>query len=192
MDEDYELQSQIIDKIPHFKPPYAIAKARKDRGSPMFTQPKEHGINSLTPTACYQYIYPDDRFDRRKVSYYFDPDATGLASPDAYRRVASRVTAWQRRWRQNPRPTLRYFKSPNTVHIVDNRFGEVKRYMYTDKAAELFELCADATPMKKLASHFEDNTIWVAQMLGEFIARDLVLDLDDQYLNLALPANPYM
>jgi len=78
------------------------------------------------------------------------------------------------------------------VHIVDNRFGEVKRYMYTDKAAELFELCADATPMKKLASHFEDNTIWVAQMLGEFIARDLVLDLDDQYLNLALPANPYM
>ena len=37
--EDYRLQSEVVAKIPHFQPPYAIVKARADRGSPMYSDP---------------------------------------------------------------------------------------------------------------------------------------------------------
>ncbi len=53
--DDYRLQCDVIGKIPHLQPPYAIARARADRGSPMFTDPDQHGVGRLRPADCYRY-----------------------------------------------------------------------------------------------------------------------------------------
>src|SRR6185295_19454143 len=45
-DEDYRLQTEHMGKIHHFQPPYAIVKARADRGSPMFETPEAQSIRN--------------------------------------------------------------------------------------------------------------------------------------------------
>ena len=56
--EDYQVQCDVIAKIPHLQPPYAIVKARADRGSPMYSEPESQSITRLRPAACYEYIFP--------------------------------------------------------------------------------------------------------------------------------------
>jgi len=109
--EDYRLQCEVIAKIPHFQPPYAIARARADRGSPMFTEPERHGIGRLRPSDYYRYLFPAGRFDLNKISYYFDHDGWGLLPEREYDEIFRAVGRWQDRWRRGERPQLHYRKS---------------------------------------------------------------------------------
>jgi hypothetical protein len=62
---------------------------------------------------------------------------------------------------------------------------------YADDYATLYEYCADARSRKDIAARFEDAP-WVEAALEEFVARDLMVLLDNKYLSLALPENPYI
>jgi hypothetical protein len=61
--EDYQIQCEVIAKIPHWQPPWALAKARADRGSPMYTNPESQSISKLVHSPCYEYLFPKDVFN---------------------------------------------------------------------------------------------------------------------------------
>ncbi len=188
--EDYRRQVDVISKIHHFQAPWAIAKARADRGSPMYTDPESQSISRLVPAACYDYLFPKDRFNLSRVSYYFEHEMSNTVDDAQYDEIFAAVDNWQDRWRQRPRPFLRYRKAWATIIIKDGRNGSPKTSTYTDDYATLYEFCADAHSRKEISARFDDAA-WVEGALEEFVNKDLMVHLDNRYLSLALPENPY-
>jgi ribosomal peptide maturation radical SAM protein 1 len=189
--DDYRAQCDVISKIPHFQAPWAVAKARADRGSPMYTDPESQSISRLVPSACYDYLYPKDRFDLNRVSYYFEHEMGNTVADGEYDEIFAAVDAWQDRWRQRPRPYLRYRKAWATILIDDGRNCSPRTTTYSDDYATLYEYCADARSRKDIATRFEDAP-WVEGALEEFVEKDLMIHLDNRYLSLALPENPFI
>ncbi len=187
--DDYRMQCDVIAKIPHLQPPYAIARARADRGSPMFTEPDQHGVARLRPADCYRYIFPPG-FDLNKISYYFDHDGPGMLPEREYDAIFRAVGIWQEQWRASERPQLRYRKACSSIFIEDARAGGVRNLDYSDGPAALYEFCMDAKTPDAIAAQF-GGAGWLDPALAEFRARDLMVHLDDQYLSLALPKNAH-
>jgi len=188
--EDYRLQSEVVAKIPHFQPPYAIVKARADRGSPMYSDPASQSITKLTPSDCYRFILPEGEFDLSRVSYYFDHEMTDVVPDDVYDELFSRVNRWQERWPvRAKRAYMRYRKAWSSVTIDDARWGALRQWHYEDGSAELYEYCADARTIRDIRTRFGGEP-WLDAALKEFVEKDLMLFLDDRYLSLALPENP--
>jgi hypothetical protein len=77
------------------------------------------------------------------------------------------------------------------VSIHDGRGPQRRGYRYDDAAAALYELCADARTADELYAAVPDGRERVDATLRDFVDRDLVLHVDDRYLALALPENPY-
>ena len=189
--EDYRAQCDVISKIHHFQAPWAIAKARADRGSPMYTDPESQSISRLVPSPCYDYLYPKDRFDLNRVSYYFEHKMGNTLEDGEYDQIFEAVGVWQHRWKQCPRPYLRYRKGWATIRIEDGRNCSPRVTKYADDYATLYEYCADARSRKDIAARFEDAS-WVEGALEEFVEQNLMIHLDNRYLSLALPENPYI
>ncbi|HKS41419.1 MAG TPA: RiPP maturation radical SAM C-methyltransferase [Blastocatellia bacterium] len=189
--EDYALQSLIVSKITHLQPPYAIVKARADRGSPMFEEPGTQSISRLRPAACYEFIFPKDRFDLRRVSYYFDHKMDNTVEDSQYEELFSRVAYWQESWRQSYRPYLRYRKAWASILIQDGRKRPARSFQFADGAAALYEYCADGRTRSDIENQFNGEP-WIEGALDEFVDKDLIIHLDNRYLSLALPENRYL
>ena len=188
--EDYRLQSEVVAKIPHLQPPYAIVKARADRGSPMYSDPASQSIVKLSPSDCYNYIFPEGEFDLSRVSYYFEHEMTNTVPDEVYDELFSRVAEWQDSWPvRAKRPYMHYRKASRSIMIDDGRWGTLNQSHYEDHYAELYEYCADARTIRDLRTRF-GNGAWLDGALEEFVDKDLMLFLDDRYLSLALPENP--
>jgi ribosomal peptide maturation radical SAM protein 1 len=188
--EDYRTQCEVISKIHHLQAPWAIAKARADRGSPMFTDGEAQSVTRLIPSACYHYLFPKDRFDLNRVSYYFEHEMNNTLDDHQYDEIFEAVGVWQYRWNQRPRPYLRYRKAWATIQIDDGRNCSARVTKYSDLHATLYEYCADARSRNEISARFDDAS-WVDEALQEFVDRDLMIHLDNRYLSLALPENPY-
>jgi len=187
--EDYRLQSEVIRKIPHLQPPYAIVKARADRGSPMYTDPASQSISSLTPSKCYDYILPPGKFNLTRIAYYFDHQMGRTVKNDEYDEIFGLVHDWQGIWNAEERPFMIYRKAWSTLTIVDGRGPETVTHTYTDGAAALYEYCADARTPRDIENRLGTER-WVQNALRDFVSKDLILFLDGRYLSLALPDNP--
>ncbi|MDX6612878.1 MAG: hypothetical protein QOD75_2064 [Blastocatellia bacterium] len=187
---DYRAQCDVIAKIHHWQAPWAIAKARADRGSPMYSEPETQSVTRLIPSPCYEYLFPKGRFDLQRVSYYFEHEMDNTLADAEYDEIFAAVGAWQQRWQKGPRPYLRYRKALATISIEDGRNGSPSVITFSDLQATLYEYCADARSPKEIAARFDDAP-WVEAALAEFVDRDLMVYLDNRYLSLALPENPY-
>lgn len=188
--QDYQQQAQVIRRIPHLQPPYAIAQARPDRGSPMFEQPAEHSITALRPADCYRYIYPPD-YNLRRVSYFFEHDIDVALPQDGYHECFDLVANWKQQWKTRHRPYLCYLKTWESISIHDDRNGVRQSYRFDDQAAALYELCADAQHKEHLRTELGCNETWLDKALQQFLDKDLMIFMDDKYLSLALPDNPH-
>ncbi len=188
--EDYALQASVIPLITHFQPPYAVARARPDRGSPMFTDPERLSIIKLRPASCYEHLYPRDRFRLERVSYFFEHETRGLPPPEAYESFFARAAAWKARWAEGKRPSLRYKKGLDHVAVEDTRSGALTTVTCVGRAAKIVEACADARKLKDIHEALGEDGPEVQGALDALVAQKIVLALDDRYLTLALPESP--
>ncbi len=188
--EDYAEQAQLMRKLPHVQAPWSMSLARPDRGSPMFERPQEHGIDRLTPAACYPYLFPP-QFDLKRASYYFDDVRHGVPPPEAYQECLEVVDEWKRRWDSPRRPSLTYLKGFGTVSLSDRRGPKERLLRLDDRAARLYEALADARRREDLLAEFDGDGAWLDGMLAELEHEALAVHLDGRWLGLALPANPY-
>lgn len=187
--EDYRAQAAVMRKILHVQPPWSMSIARPDRGSPMFEHADQHGITNLRPSACYPYIYPK-HFDLKRIGYFFDNERDQVPDPSAWDECLDVVAEWTERWKTGPKPTLSYVKGWKTLTIHDHRNGRPSAHRYDDRAADLYELCADAKRKEDLVAKFDGDAAFVDATVAEMVENDLLLDLDGKLLALALPDNP--
>lgn len=187
--EDYSLQVRLIPLLRHLQPPYAVAQARPDRGSPMHTNPERLSIVKLRHSACYRYLYPNDRFRLDRVSYFFEHETKDLAPTVVYDALHTAVYEWQQSWQGDERPSLRYRKSWNSLVIEDLRNGRPRMLTFEAREARLLEICADAKKLREIKEVLEDDGNWVEAALDRLQQDGIILALDDRYLTLALPEN---
>lgn len=185
--EDYAVQAGLFPLIVHFQPPYAMAHARADRGSPMYEDAMEKGL--LTPSAAYPFLYPGE-FDLHQIAYYFEDNREGLPE-EVYAQCRERVKLWQQTWCTKNRPSMTYIKTCHSLSISDTRFGALKQVRLDDRMADLYELCNDAKRRKDLVEHYKGEEAWLDKALFELVESKLVAFLDNRYLSLALPINPW-
>jgi ribosomal peptide maturation radical SAM protein 1 len=190
-EEDYRRQAEVIRRIMHLQPPYAMAVARPDRGSPMFEQPGQHSISVLRPSSCYRYIYPPG-YNLRRAAYFFEHEIAVDMPVAAVEECRSLVAEWKDRWGSGARPYLRSVKSWDSVSIHDGRAsGGARHVRFDDRMADLYELCAESQALADIHAHYADDGSWIDDALDHFVERDLMLFLDGRYLSLAVPDNPY-
>ena len=156
----------------------------------MYNEPESQSVSRLVTSACYDFLFPKDRFDLNRVSYYFEHEMGNTLKDDEYEEIYHAVGVWQYRWRQRPKPYLRYRKAWATILIEDGRNCSPSVTTYSDRYAQLYEYCADARSRKEISVRFDDAP-WVEGALEEFVDKNLMVHLDNRYLSLALPENPY-
>jgi ribosomal peptide maturation radical SAM protein 1 len=184
---DYRMQAALMRKIMHVQPPYAFALARADRGSPMFEEREKHGVHHLRPAPCYPFIFPKD-FDLNHISYFFQDDR----APEGeawHQECGAIVDDWKHRWESSARPTLTYIKSVSTLSIHDRRGTKYRGVRFDDKAAVLYERCADAQRREALYEAYAGDEKWLDATLSEMLEKDVMIELDGRFLALALPEN---
>jgi ribosomal peptide maturation radical SAM protein 1 len=186
---DYRMQADLMRKIMHVQPPYTFSLARADRGSPMFEEAEKHGVHHLRPANCYPFIFPST-FDLNHISYFFQDDRAQEGEA-WHQECASIVDFWKRRWESGSRPTLTYYKSVGTLSIHDRRGSQYRGVRFDDKAAVLYERCADAQRKEQLYEAYQGDEKWLDATLAEMIERAVMVELDGRYLALALPENKH-
>jgi ribosomal peptide maturation radical SAM protein 1 len=191
--EDYKRQGELLPKLFHLQPPYSMARARPERGSPMYNNRKKYHITKLEPNYCYYHIYPEDRFDMDKVSYFLSFEMDNLPGGESYHSTLRAAHTWRKLWNAGKRPILQYTKNWDTIVVTDTRGQSARTVKYKGKQVELFEFLHEPRTEKAILDHFNEKEMsgWLQETLQEFIANDFVLHMDDRYLTLALPKNPY-
>jgi ribosomal peptide maturation radical SAM protein 1 len=190
--EDVEIQCRLFDKILHLQPPYCASRARPERGSPMYRDLEGYSISEMTPLYCYHHIYPSDQFDLDKVSHYFQHEIGNVLTIEELRPLYLKIRDWRQSWHGKNRCILKYKKSWEAVHIFDTRFGDLRRYIYKDREMLLFDFLQETKTFKAIMKEFDNDIEWIQKILSDFMDKDLVLFMDNRYLNLVLPDNPYL
>jgi hypothetical protein len=116
---------------------------------------------------------------------------SNLPPAEAYDAIHAAVCDWQESWKGDARPSLRYRKSWDTLVVEDVRDGEPRTLTFEDREAKILEICADAKRLRDIEEALEDDGSWVEEALDRLQQEGIVLSLDDRYLTLALPENPY-
>lgn len=192
-DEDYEEQVNLIPSLYHLQPPEAYGPVWLERFSPFYTE--DFPLSDVRPRAAYEFIYPVPGIDLRKIAYFFDYSAAGLASPHVYERLGKAVAGWQARWAATPRPALRYVRGPGWIAIHDTRGDVPQRFTMRGWRAEVYQYCGDkahsapriAAALASLGGH-DASAEDIGRFLETCVSRRLMVGEKGRYLSVALPA----
>jgi ribosomal peptide maturation radical SAM protein 1 len=192
---EYERMSELIPLLTHLQAPAATSPVRLDRFSPFFTQSGALGLSRLRPTVSYYYCYPLGRRDLARLAYYFDFDYQDGRKPREYMdNLRQEVNRWlQVRFtapENQPRLDAEYLGL--SLNITDTRPAALQtRYQFAGLAAELYWRCDSAQSLTGLQREFGAvaDSAEIAKLLEEFIAARLMIEMEGQYLSLAVMRN---
>jgi ribosomal peptide maturation radical SAM protein 1 len=189
--EEYDRQAAIIPLLVHLQPPASCGKFRLDRFSPHFTRPESLGIERIRPMAAYFYVYPLTRRGLMRLAYYFDFDHMDGREPDTYIGSAgSEVHKWWACRTNSPEsaPVLDAFENASgefTIH--DTRPCRVAaEHELKDLSGALYALCDTAHVLGALVRTTGRPAEEIQPVLKDLLQRKLMLEIDGQYLSLAV------
>ena len=105
---------------------------------------------------------------------------------------------WRRAWERRPRPALIYQRAPDWIQLVDRRKEKVQIHAFPHLGAAISEHCGETErSVPAIAKHIRDEEGISAsddEILGalqNFCDLGLMVQENDRYFSLALPANPH-
>jgi ribosomal peptide maturation radical SAM protein 1 len=192
-DEDYREQARLLPLLHHLQPPQSQIGIWLERFSPYFTD-SSFPIRNIRPQASYQYVYPPS-LDYSRIAYFFDYEASELASPQSREQLGLAVDEWRLRWASGNPPNLFYQRLPESLTVVDSRDGQARRAALTGWRADAYEACGDTARSDKrvhqglLDRGFQVSLGTVTGFLDDCCAAGLMISEEDKYLALAIPGN---
>ena len=191
---EYERMAQLAPLLCHLQPPVVVCPIRLDRFSPFFTRSSEFGLTRVRPTVSYYYVYPLGRRELSRLAYFFDYDYADGREPRSYVDVLRGEVSskWWDVWFKQPpeaRPRLDAHCDGRTINITDTRAAAVEAsHRLEGLAAELYLRCDSAQSLSSLQREFAAaaDAAAVLKTLEELIASKLMLEMDGQYLSLAV------
>lgn len=194
--EDYDEQAKLMPLLFHLPPPSGGGPIWLERFSPYFTD-DSFPVGDVAPWAAYDFVYPKDSVDARKIAYFFSYTMEDTVPREALDAVHRSMQEWQDSWKGGRRPQLVYQRTPDWIQIIDQRRREDPHaHSFPGFEAAVYEACGDTyhTPAR-VATMLGQNGDGVSvdrveQALGRFTELGLMIEEDAQYLSLALPVNP--
>jgi ribosomal peptide maturation radical SAM protein 1 len=191
---EYERMAELAPLLCHLQPPVVVSPIRLDRFSPFYTRSSEFGLTRVRPTVSYYYVYPLGRRELSKLAYFFDYDYEDGRKPRTYvdtlrEEVSSK---WWDAWFKHPpeeRPRLDAHCDGAAIDITDTRAAAVAAsHRLEGLAAELYLRCDTAQRLTNLQKELAAtaDAADVLKTLEELIASKLMIEMDGQYLSLAV------
>ncbi|WP_272980644.1 RiPP maturation radical SAM C-methyltransferase [Nocardiopsis kunsanensis] len=141
-DEDYRLQANLIPLLHHLEPPNGVNPIWVERFSPYFNGHSPH-IKNIKPRRSYYHVYPENRVRNEDVAYFFDADASEVASPSALAELSEAVENWRSLWKEGKRPTMFARRGPGWLEILDRRRSPARRISMSGWQAHAYNICMD-------------------------------------------------
>ena len=185
---DYNAMVDIIPKIVHLNPP-GISRAFIicQRYSTYFNN-SEIYFNKIKPAAFYDFVYPH-HFDFNRLSYFYDVEWRGLEGM-VYQPLIDKVTNWHDLWATADSVPQLTFQIDNEgfVQIIDTRKGKKIRFDLDEIESGIYLLLDDVISEEKLRNHAQNicENGKFEEVIKLFIDKDLVININNEYLGLAL------
>jgi ribosomal peptide maturation radical SAM protein 1 len=194
--EDYESQIRLIPSLHHLPPPGQVERIWLERFSPYFFD-SSFPVSNVRPWSSYRFIYPIEDIDLAKVAYFFHYDMADTGPTAAAAGLAAAVDAWRERWRQAPRPQLRYARAPGCLKIFDRRGAagdQGRTWRLEGDDALVYEACTETyhsaakiADLVSAAGGSRRDAAAVDAALGRFCQAGLMAEDDGHYFALAVP-----
>jgi len=195
--DDYRQMARWIRAVTHLPPPSVMTRFRLDRFSPMFKWPEKYGIVNIRSYPGYRLCYPFPEDSLLRLAYYqeCDPPMTP-ETLDAIMDTWAAATEWQR---SHDNSSLKAEVSPSSIVIHERRTGYAPTEYYFEGLARDVYLAADgvhsdSAVLEAVSGLHPEEPVTiekVRKILGEFVARDLMLQEGNLNLSLAiLPLTP--
>ncbi|HJR05673.1 MAG TPA: RiPP maturation radical SAM C-methyltransferase [Pyrinomonadaceae bacterium] len=194
---EYQRMAELLPLLTHLSPPASCTPIRLDRFSPFYTRSEEFGLERVRPTLAYYYVYPLNRRELARLAYFFDFDYGDKRQPQTYiSEVRQEVQNWwNKRMAAEPdgRARLDAYFDGDAVNITDTRGldGTQQTCQLTGLAAQLFRKCDSAHGLANLQREFAGlaDEEEIQKALAELLAAKLMIEMDGQYLSLAVIRN---
>jgi ribosomal peptide maturation radical SAM protein 1 len=193
---DYAEQARVIPLLQHLPPPSGASRIWLERFSPYFFD-STFPVSDVKPLQAYRFVYPEHRIDLKEVAYFFTYEMDDTLPNDHHGELRDRLRHWKKAWKQAPRPSLSYQRTPEWIQVVDRRSPEIAAYSFTGWEADVYEMCGEVEQSaESLARHLtergdrgEVSAEQVSASLERFCDLGLMLQEKSTYLSLALPVN---
>lgn len=191
--EKSEWHEEVASWLPlifHLQPPNGVVTVRYDRFSVYFNEPEKHGLD-LKPYQIYEAIYPSPPDDLRDIAYFFfDANATNRHEPNPSALILARqVMEWKRAYNRQVPAVFCVTDCGDCLQFYDTRPCAPERRVRLDGIArEIYLACEPATSEAQIVKRFASDSFPAASVkliLDEFVARKLMLNVQDKYLALA-------
>lgn len=189
-DEIVEI-GQDIEAVHHLQPPMHVSSIRIDRSSPFFNKPSMYGLDPIYPIEPYHYIYPFPDESLKRIAYFHQSDFfASISKTDAFKICKNIVANWQKAYL---RSYLLAIPRKNSLIIIDTR-PCAQRFLYrlVGIHRRVFEFCDTAHTIPQIRNALEPISDSELQpILDSFIRTKLMIRVNEQYLNIAVNANPH-
>jgi hypothetical protein len=194
--EDYDEQARLMPLLFHLPPPSGGGPVWLERFSPYFTD-DSFPVSDVTPWAAYDFVYPEDSVDARKIAYFFSYAMGDTVTREELEAIHRPMQEWQDSWKTGRRPQLIYQRTADWIQIIDQRQADGPRaHSFPGLEAAVYEACGDSYhSAARVASMLGENggNVSVDQVenaLARFTDLGLMIEEEGQHLSLALPVNP--
>jgi hypothetical protein len=195
-EDSYTAMAALVPLLTHLPPPVACTPIRLDRFSPLFTRRQEMGLCRVRPTSAYYYVFPFDRRELERLAYFFDFDYADGRRPAAYLEPLQRaVGSW---WEahalpEEERPRLDAdWTTADNLTLTDTRACAHQPVQhFSGQAARVYAICDSFQGAAGVARELDGRATptLVEAILKEFIERKLMIEIENQYLSLAVVKN---
>lgn len=170
---DYEETIDMLRKITHFDCPSAQPICIT-RDSPYFKN-----IKHIEPFSCYDYIYPST-YNRRKIAWEFKvTDTYSMLQKIHNTFYVNQILELISRWKRHSGSLTR-----NGLIVHDNRTVDShKTFLVSNNEVDILEYCYIPQKKDKVENLFLEPDI------HRLLELDILILLDDRYLNLIEPQN---
>jgi len=195
--EEYGRMAELVPFLTHLQPPQYATTIRVDRFSPNFTQHQQLGLKNLRPYPAYSYVYSLPPEALTNLAYYFTFEYAEPQDVESYvTPLALAVEQWQQCHKHS---RLYWMEVGERLMIWDRRpVAESSLIVLTGLQRSVYKLCDQiSTPrqiLEWIRSLGESTTkLELAEVrvaLADCTARGIMIEQDDCYLSLAIPAPP--
>lgn len=181
------------DERHHLDPPLLVPLSL-DRFSEYWEHPGEYGLEVHGARDFYGYLYTGDAPTAGDLAYSFDYTYADGRDPREYQReLADAIATWRENSHADFR-SLRYYKGPGFLTLVDYRSGiGPAKYVLDGLKGDIYLAC-DAASTAAAVAHRVDawkddvSTDDVHEFLDELVRERLMYEESFRYLALAIAA----
>ena len=180
--EDYENIARLTPFITHLLPPKSMELISMHRFSPLYEERQKLNLKNVKPNKIYKYIYKLPEQQLGKLAYYFEYENGPFEYIDSLKKSFDE-------WHSLVGKSIFFFIAfENKIHFYDTR--PIANEMFpvlSGKEKDVYLACDAGVEFKNIAEQTDvHNTEELQLILQQLCSRNLIILIDNRYLNLAV------